>query len=107
VVDGVDFGTVVETLDDCVVVRVAGELDMATVASFETALRSVEGASHVVLDLGECTFLDSSGIGAIANAAAGVPRFSVVAAESSILRVLEITALDTRVRVYPSLDDAR
>jgi hypothetical protein len=31
----------------------------------------------------------------------------VVAANPAILRVLEITALDTMVSMYPSLEDAR
>ena len=105
--EGVDFATAVETVDDRVVVRVTGELDMATVSSFEASLSSIEPDRHVVIDLSDCTFLDSSGIGAITRGVARAPRLSIVATEPSIIRVLEITALDTMVTVHASLDAVR
>jgi anti-anti-sigma regulatory factor len=36
----------------------------------------------------------------------GARRLSIVATDPAILRVLEITALDTVVSIHPSLDDA-
>jgi anti-anti-sigma factor len=104
--DRVNFAVAVETRDDCLVVRVDGELDMANVESFEHALAADTGPSHVVVDLGGCTFLDSTGMRAIASAAREAGRVSIVATEPGILRVLEITALDTMVSIHPSLEDA-
>ena len=105
--DGVDFAAEVEALDDCVVVRVSGELDMASTPDFETTLLSVTPDVPVVIDLDGCTFLDSTGIGAIAAAVRRSPRVSIVATSPAIVRVLEITALDTMVTVHPTLEDAR
>lgn len=97
----------VDTLDDCVVARVEGDLDLATVGSFDEALTFAESTSHLVIDLSECTFLDSSGMRAIAAAATRHPRVSIVATDPGILRVFEITTLDTVLPVHASLEDAR
>lgn len=97
----------VETLDDCVVVRVEGDLDMATAASFDETVESTTSDSHLAIDLRECTFLDSSGMRSIAAAAKRHPRVSIVAIDRGILRVLEITALDTMLPVHASLDEVR
>ena len=101
-----NFAVAVETRDDCLVVRVDGELDMANVESFEGALAVNPSSSHVVIDLSGCTFLDSTGMRAIAASVRQADRVSIVATEPGILRVLEITALDTMVSIRPSLDDA-
>ena len=105
--DGVDFAAEVETLDDCVVVSVLGELDMASTPEFETTLLSVTPDLPVVIDLAGCTFLDSAGIGAIAGAVRRSPRVSIVATNPAIVRVLKITALDTMVKVHTTRADAR
>ena len=44
---------------------------------------------------------------AIASAARRHRRVSIVATDPAILRVLEITALDTMLPVHASLDDVR
>jgi anti-sigma B factor antagonist len=104
--DRVNFAVAAETRDDRLVVRIEGELDMANVGSFEDALAANPGFSHVVVDLGGCTFLDSTGVRAIASAARQADSVSIVAIEPGVIRVLEITALDTIVSIHPSLDDA-
>ena len=45
--------------------HLAGELDMATVTQFRTALEAVSGDGSVTLDMGQLTFIDSSGLYAI------------------------------------------
>lgn len=105
--DRVDFVVETEKLDDCTVVRIGGELDMAGAASLEEVLTAAAEQSYVVLDLSACTFLDSAGVRAIAGAVRQAERVAVVAANPAIVRVLEITALDTMVSMYPSLEDAR
>lgn len=99
------FAVEVETLGDLAVVRVAGELDLAAAGPFEQALAGAAGSSRVVIDLGGCTFLDSGGVRAIAAAARDADGVSIVASDPAIVRVLEITGLDTMVAVHPSLDD--
>ena len=104
--DRVDFAVETEMLHDCAIVRVDGELDMAGASSLEEALSAAEHP-YVVVDLSECTFLDSAGVRAIAAVAREADRVAVVATDPGIVRVLEITALDTAVAVHSSLEDAR
>ena len=68
---------------------------------------STASGSHLAIDLSACTFLDSSGMRAIAAAAERHPRVSIVATDPGILRILEITALDTMLPVHASLDEVR
>jgi anti-sigma B factor antagonist len=103
----VDFAVAIDTSDDCVVAHVAGDLDLASAGRLEDALAEAPPAPHVVIDLSDCTFVDSTGIRAISAAAREAPRLSIVTADPGILRTLEITALDRIVAVHASLDAAR
>jgi len=105
--DPVDFAVDVDQRADCVVVSVAGEIDMATADTFGNAVESIASSTpHVVLDLSECTFVDSSGMRVVAATIKQAERVSIVASEPAVLRALEITAVDTMVSVHPSLDAA-
>jgi anti-anti-sigma factor len=104
---GNDAHFAVDTIDDCVVVRVEGDLDMATATSFDETIESTAGDSHLAIDLSACTFLDSRGMRSIAAAAKRHSRVSIVATDAGILRILEITALDTMLPVHASLDEIR
>ena len=99
-----------ETLQGADVVRVDGELDMATCAKFEDALGTPEPGSRLVVDLTECTFLDSSAVRVLVasvRAAEGANReVALVASDPGILRVLEIAAVDTMLPVHSTLDSA-
>lgn len=82
----------------CLQIRVGGELDLATsdrlVASLDRALAS---RAHVVLNLEQCSFLDSTGIAAIVWARRRLAELGrglyAVGAEGAVARVLEITGL--------------
>jgi anti-anti-sigma factor len=104
--DRLDFDVAVEHLDDRVVVRVEGDLDMGSAEAFEDAMSPVGSATHVVIDLSGCTFLDSAGLRLIATTVQHAARVSVVVTDPGILRVLEITAIDRLVVVHASLEDA-
>jgi len=105
-----DFDVRSETLPGgAAALHVAGDLDLATAPLLEDALADV-GASVVVIDLSGCSFLDSAGIRALVGAARrladGGRSLRVVAADSGIVRLLEITGVDTLIGVHPTLDDA-
>ena len=102
-----DVAVFVEGLDDAVVIRVDGDLDMASADEFRDAMARIALGSHVVIDLTSCTFLDSAGMRVIAATVRQASRVSVVATDPSILRVLEITAMDTMISVHGSVEDAR
>jgi anti-anti-sigma factor len=93
------------------VAHVLGELDLATASKLEDALAELApSADPVVVDLSECTFLDSAGMRVLLSAARGLAgeerSLRVVTADSRILRVLEITAVDTLIAVHPSVQAA-
>ena len=57
--------------DDVAVLAVSGELDIATAPQLRTAVGDLlgQGVRHVELDLDACTFVDSTGLGAMLWAA--------------------------------------
>ena len=91
------------------VVHIAGEVDLATAPRLEEALADVV-SEVVVLDLSRCTFLDSAGIRTLVAASRRLSdagrTLRIVSVDPGIIRLLEITAVDTLIGVHPSLDDA-
>jgi anti-sigma B factor antagonist len=100
----------VEDVSGATLVRVGGELDMATVGALEDALGRVALEERVILDLTACTFLDSSGVRvlvATARAAGDAGgTLALVASDLTIVRVLEISAVDTMIPVHATLEAA-
>ncbi|WP_298459140.1 STAS domain-containing protein [uncultured Cellulomonas sp.] len=98
--------------EGAVVVRPAGRLNMVAAPALREVVDRVvaEGRTHVVLDLGATTFVDSSGLGALiaglktARAAGGDLRVAAVPAQ--VLAVLSLTNLDRVLRPYPTVADA-
>jgi anti-anti-sigma factor len=90
-----------------------GEHDLSTTTALRAALE--EGAAHssVLVDLSECSFVDSTIIATILCAArhfqARGERFGVVipAAQSQVQRVAEMIHLGELVPIYTSREDAR
>jgi anti-anti-sigma factor len=81
-------------------VVVCGELDMATSPQLTTAVESVgSGSQRVVVDLSDVTFIDSSGISALALARARLGTVGVVLvlgpASAQVESVLRITGLES------------
>jgi anti-sigma B factor antagonist len=105
-----EFDVTVEWAPDgSAVVYVSGELDLAAAAQFEGAVWSIRDAPGVVIDLTACTFLDSSGVRILAKIARETTkrgaRIDLVAADPAVVRVLEITSVDTMAPMHASLDD--
>jgi anti-anti-sigma factor len=105
-----DFDVRSETLPDGArIVRVSGELDLATTPLLEETLADASG-DRLVIDLSGCTFLDSAGIRTLVATArdrSGARRLRVVTADPGIVRLLEITGVDTLIHVHPTIDAAR
>lgn len=79
-------------------VRVAGELDLATAAQLELTLRRAQRrAQLIVVDLRGLTFMDSSGLHELINAAArsrrNAGRLVIVNVPPQASRLLEVTHL--------------
>ena len=99
-----------ESLPTATVIHVAGDLDLSTVDSLDHELDRVGGAGTLVLDLSECTFLDSSALRSIvlahrkAEAAGG--SLAIVATTPATLRVFEVASLDEILAIYATVSDA-
>jgi anti-sigma B factor antagonist len=94
------------------VVRVMGEVDLATVKELKQALHDarVSRTGAVIVDLTGCTFLDSSGLRALLETRERLERASrrlaLVLSTPGVLRIFQITALDDVFEIHPSLGAA-
>ena len=106
----VEFRACSERLSDQTrVLRVRGELDLSTAAEFERAFAPDDGAAgRVVVDLSECTFIDSTGLGILVKADRRDDHdgLFIVASGSEVLRALEVSGLDRQLVVHPTLESA-
>jgi anti-anti-sigma factor len=91
----------IEDLGDGVL-RLIGEVDMATAPTLQRYLENVPSAT--VLDLRDVTFIDSSGLSVLVRANRDRPStqpLTLRSPASSICRVLEITGLIEWFRIDP------
>lgn len=96
-----------------VLATVSGEIDLFTARAFTQHLEATLAGppSAVIADLGRVSFLSSSGLAALqifAQAAnsAGV-AFCLVSAQRTMLRHLQLTALDRGMTIKPTVAEAR
>ena len=107
-----DMTVVVEDLDDWVLARVAGDVDVATAPRLrEQLVRLIsDGQAKVVLDLDGVDFLDSTGLGVIVGvlkrARTHGGDLRLVCTKQSIRKVFEITALDRTMPLAESAEAA-
>jgi anti-anti-sigma factor len=76
--------------------RLAGELDLSTAHQLKAALVGIGTTGQMRLDLSELTFIDSSGLHAIAECASADNGNGPVVLEgvsANVLRIFEITNL--------------
>ena len=95
--------------DETHIVSVAGELDLHTAPEFERALAlNGDGNRRVVVDLSECIFIDSTGLGILVKADGhiGGNALLIVAAAPEVLRAFEVSGLARRFALHPTLESA-
>jgi anti-anti-sigma factor len=101
-----------DPVEGALLVTATGELDLAAAPRLATVLSiATQGAEpNVVLDLAAVDFIDSTALGAIMHASTEAEavgkQMLVVALDGPVRRLLEITNLTGRFRVYPSREDA-
>jgi len=93
------------------VLSVAGEVDISTAAELRTAIETAgTRAFEVWVDLSETTFMDSSGLHAMAQARARLAeaniRLALICTDGPVLRVLNLAGFDRIFEIHPSLSDA-
>lgn len=90
-----------------VLVAAAGEIDISTVPRLRAVLDSAAAEGlRVIVDLEEITFIDASGLGALAcaagRAAAAGGSLHVTAVPSRVRRLLAITGLERHLLTAPA-----
>jgi len=81
-------------------ISLAGELDLATAAEVQAELERVEqtDAASIVLDLGELTFMDSTGVrllvSAHARSRADTNRLTLLRGGPAVQRVMQLSGVD-------------
>ena len=86
-------------VDEACVIRLQGELDIATAPSLESALLHAmdSGAASIVLDLGRVSFIDSMGLRVLVSAAKesrkNGDRLRIDCGSGPVRRMIEFTSL--------------
>jgi anti-sigma B factor antagonist len=97
---------------DTHVISVKGEIDLFTAPEFKQHVSAPidDGLSHVVVDLRETTFIDSSSLGVLIGAHRRLKlrggSLVIVCDSDAITKTFRITGLDGVFTLVPSLDDA-
>ena len=107
------FDLAEEELDETmVVIRVAGEIHSTTAPEFSERLNAAieRGKKGVVLDLTGVEFIDSTGLSVLLNGLRRVTRVRgamvIACANPTVLRLFEITKLDSTFDIVPDCDEA-
>ena len=100
-----------EWRDRSVVLAVSGEIDMVTAPRLQKEMSAAleQQPDRLVVDLTEVGFFDSAGLSALVAAYQQAGKQSsvrVVASNGATVRPLQLTALDRKILVYGSVDDA-
>jgi anti-sigma B factor antagonist len=106
----------VETIGDgdpVVVIAVHGQADLHTAPELRNAITAAldGGATGLVVDLSEATFIDSMTLGVLLGAVKRLRpsggKVGIVCVDPHIRRIFEITLLDRVFSLHTSLDAAR
>jgi anti-sigma B factor antagonist len=108
------FGIGVESpTADCRVVAAGGEIDAHTAPNLRARIQGVlaePGITHLVIDLSDATFLDSSALGVLVGALKRMKevdgQLDIVLPASPLHRIFEITALDRVLALHETRAEA-
>jgi anti-sigma B factor antagonist len=111
--EAANFDLSEEPLDDQnVVLRVSGEIHATTAPKFSECLNEsiADGKTGVILDLTGVEFIDSTGLSVLLNGLRRVTRargtMLLACANPTVLRLFEITKLDSTFEILPTCDEA-
>jgi anti-sigma B factor antagonist len=109
------FTVEIEQLDgDTRAFKLRGELDHATAPELREPLENAidEGGRSFLIDLSDCSFIDSTGLSVIVHARSRVMderergRFEICCPDAHIRRLLEITGIDRAFGIHQTRDEA-
>jgi anti-sigma B factor antagonist len=96
---------------DRYLITVSGEVDLATSPDLDVAIIAAidSGATSVVIDLTDVSFMDSSGLGVIVRALKRCREaendLDLVITNERVLKVFGITGLDQVIPIHASIQD--
>jgi anti-sigma B factor antagonist len=108
----VDLSISSDDRDDVTIVHVGGEIDVYTAPVLRERLDEhiSEGRHHLVVDLEDVSFMDSTGLGVLVGRLKLVRvsngTLQLVCSSERILKVFSITGLDKVFQIFASVDDA-
>jgi anti-sigma B factor antagonist len=94
------------------VIELKGEVDLYTCPELKDELLRVigDGATIVVVDLTETTFIDSTGLGVLIRGVERLTtedgRLAVVCIDPNMVKVFEVTGLDRVFSIYSTREEA-
>ena len=102
----------IRRVDEAIVVVVVGELTLREAPAFHSALLELceESPKHLVVELSEVSFIDSSGVGTLTdvfrkmNQRGG--RLALVGLRKMVRSVFEITRLDQFLAIFETEEEA-
>ena len=102
------FDVSVERAGRTAIVRLAGELDLATAPELTDVLHGLEpGCKRIILDLTGLDFIDSTGLRLAVmehdRASADGFEFVITGATGAVLKVLRLTGLDVSLPLAPDV----
>ena len=98
---------------ELLIFKLRGSLDLATSPTIRAALTDAadKGKRHIVVDLTQLEFLDSTGLGALIGAHRRASEhggtFRLIVSDGPIARLLNITGLIRVIATYHNLEDAK
>jgi anti-anti-sigma factor len=100
-----------EIKDKFVLINVKGTLSIENISPFETLLNKyVDEKKHILINLSEMTFIDSSSLGIIVvyytKSEKNNKHFSLIDINDDIMQMFKITGLDKRIKLFDNLDSA-
>jgi anti-sigma B factor antagonist len=106
-----EFALSVQRYDKTAVVRVVGELDLATTPTLSAAIAALEQpCDRIVLDLSDLVFIDSTGLSLAVAEYRRATRdgfdLVVAGADGHVLDVLRLTGLDVTLPLAPDVRSA-
>ena len=103
----------VQDVESATVLRVYGEIDVSTAGELRETLLQLfarQWPKHLVVDLTDVTFLDSTGIGVLVGAHKRVTKeggwFTVVVGTPLVRKTVQLAGLLRIWRVISTVDDA-
>jgi len=110
--EGIRLETGLREISGTKILDVAGEIDVYTAPQFKEAVNGIiaTGQKHLIINMGEVTYMDSSGFGTLLSATRRLrPQggtINLVKCNNAIDRILRITRLNTVFATFDTVDEA-